>query len=265
MPPSRAALPMRGRSGLARTRGSSTSVPWPRSNRPSWPLPVKWSVSDWTNTRLWWAIWARIRCPASVSRGAVPVHRVVLLWPRAVALGRRGGGHPGHGRRQVRVQRIDGRTAEAGEAEGFYADYNADVDRKVFAAVFPLHGRHARGLRPGGGQSVDRGSRCPAIAEEISRSILDDGEAFMALLREGNRKALKKESGDAVLRWAKETSDSYWVQVRGEYGKRMGALDDDMGRYLRGLQEVYPDSTFWPDANSTFMTFGRMEASPAMP
>ena len=89
----------------------------------------------------------------------------------------------------------------------------------------------------------------------------------MALLREGNRKALKKESGDAVLRWAKETSDSYWVQVRGEYGKRMGALDDDMGRYLRGLQEVYPDSTFWPDANSTLrLTFGRMEGSePAMP
>ena len=64
------------------------------------------------------------------------------------------------------------------------------------------------------------------------------------------------------LRWAKETSDSYWVQVRGEYGKRMGALDDDMGRYLRGLQEVYPDSTFWPDANSTLrLTFGRMEGS----
>ena len=35
-----------------------------------------------------------------------------------------------------------------------------------------------------------------------------------------------------------------------------------MGRYLRALGEVYPDSTFWPDANSTLrLTYGRMEGS----
>jgi len=161
---------------------------------------------------------------------------------------------------------FDGRTAEVlAQAEGFYADYNADVDRKVFAAVFPLYmAAMPEGFAPAvATEAWTEGADARAIAEDLYEgSILDDGEAFMALLREGNRKALKKESGDAVLRWAKETSDSYWVQVRGEYGKRMGALDDDMGRYLRGLQEVYPDSTFWPDANSTLrLTFGRMEGS----
>ena len=35
---------------------------------------------------------------------------------------------------------FDVRAAEVlAQAEGFYADYNADVDRKVFAAVFPLY------------------------------------------------------------------------------------------------------------------------------
>ena len=35
---------------------------------------------------------------------------------------------------------FDARAAEVlAQAEGFYADYNADVDRKVFAAVFPLY------------------------------------------------------------------------------------------------------------------------------
>ena len=161
---------------------------------------------------------------------------------------------------------FDARAAEVlAQAEGFYADYNADVDRKVFAAVFPLYmAAMPEGFAPAvATEAWTEGADARAIAEDLYEgSILDDGEAFMALLREGNRKALKKESGDAVLRWAKETSDSYWVQVRGEYGKRMGALDDDMGRYLRGLQEVYPDSTFWPDANSTLrLTFGRMEGS----
>ncbi len=161
---------------------------------------------------------------------------------------------------------FDARAAEVlAQAEGFYADYNADVDRKVFAAVFPLYmAAMPEGFAPAvAAEAWTEGADARAISADLYEgSILDDGEAFMALLREGNRKALKKESGDAVLRWAKETSDSYWVQVRGEYGKRMGALDDDMGRYLRGLQEVYPDSTFWPDANSTLrLTFGRMEGS----
>jgi len=161
---------------------------------------------------------------------------------------------------------FDARAAEVlAQAEGFYADYNADVDRKVFAAVFPLYmAAMPEGFAPAvATEAWTGGADARAIAADLYEgSILDDGEAFMALLREGNRKALKKEAGDAVLRWAKETSDSYWVQVRGEYGKRMGALDDDMGRYLRGLQEVYPDSTFWPDANSTLrLTFGRMEGS----
>ena len=161
---------------------------------------------------------------------------------------------------------FDARAAEVlAQAEGFYADYNADVDRKVFAAVFPLYmAAMPEGFAPAvATEAWTEGADARAIAADLYEgSILDDGEAFMALLREGNRKALKKKSSDAVLRWAKETSDSYWVQVRGEYGKRMGALDDDMGRYLRGLQEVYPDSTFWPDANSTLrLTFGRMEGS----
>ena len=161
---------------------------------------------------------------------------------------------------------FDARAAEVlAQAEGFYADYNADVDRKVFAAVFPLYmAAMPEGFAPAvATEAWTEGADDRAIAADLYEgSILDDGEAFMAHLREGNRKSLKKKAGDAVLRWAKETSDSYWVQVRGEYGKRMGALDDDMGRYLRGLQEVYPDSTFWPDANSTLrLTFGRMEGS----
>ena len=161
---------------------------------------------------------------------------------------------------------FDARAAEVlAQAEGFYADYNAGVDQGVFAAVFPLYMEAMpEGFAPAVATEAwaDGGDARAIAAELFEGSILDDGEAFMALLRDRNRKALKKKSGDAVLRWAQETSDSYWVDVRGEYGKRMGALDEDMGRYLRGLQEVYPDSTFWPDANSTLrLTYGRMEGS----
>lgn len=151
------------------------------------------------------------------------------------------------------------------QAEAFYADYSATVDEGVFAAVFPLYmSAMPEGFAPE--VAVETWEENPdardIAAELYAGSILDDGEAFMTLLRNADRKGLRKKSGDPVLRWAKETSDGYWVKVRSEYGQRMAVLDEDMGRFLRGLQAVYPDSTFWPDANSTLrLTYGRMEGS----
>ena len=158
------------------------------------------------------------------------------------------------------------RAAEVlAEAEAFYADYDGDVDRQVFAAVFPLYmAAMPDGFAPAVATEAWAASGAGrAVADEVyDATLLDEGEAFVALLRAGDRKALKKMSDDPVLRWASETSDSYWVQVRGEYGRLMGEMEADMGRYLRGLSEVYPDQTFWPDANSTLrLTYGRMEGS----
>ncbi len=151
------------------------------------------------------------------------------------------------------------------EAEGFYADYDGAVDQGVFAAVFPLYmDAMPEGFAPAvAAEAWAEEGNGRDIAEDLyAETLLDEGEAFMALLRSTDRKALKKMADDPVLRWAQETSDSYWVQVRGEYGRLMGAMEDNMALYLRGLSTVYPDSTFWPDANSTLrLTYGRMEGS----
>ena len=170
------------------------------------------------------------------------------------------------GDKSVSDSAFDARAAEVlAEAEGFYADYDGTVDEKVFAAVFPLYmAAMPEGFAPAvATESWTKSGNGRDIAEEVyTGSILDEGELFMRLLRTRDRKALKKNADDPVLRWAKETSDSYWVQVRGEYGRLMGAMEDNMGLYLRGLSTVYPDSTFWPDANSTLrLTYGRMEGS----
>jgi len=170
------------------------------------------------------------------------------------------------GDKSVSDSAFDARAAEVlAEAEGFYADYDGMVDEKVFAAVFPLYmAAMPDGFAPAVAMEAwTKTANGRDIAEGVySGTILDEGELFMGLLRTRDRKALKKNADDPVLRWAKETSDSYWVQVRGEYGRLMGAMEDNMGLYLRGLSTVYPDSTFWPDANSTLrLTYGRMEGS----
>ena len=171
------------------------------------------------------------------------------------------------GDKSVADSTFDARAAEVlAAAEGFYPDYRNTVDEGVFAAVFPLYMEAMpEGFAPAVAQSAWEGGKGDpkAIAADLyGGSILDDGTEFMALLEARDRKGLKKRADDALITWARETSDSYWVKVREEYGKRQGAMDENMGRYLQALGKVYPDSTFWPDANSTLrLTYGRMEGS----
>lgn len=150
------------------------------------------------------------------------------------------------------------------EAEAFYADYDADVDRNVFAAVFPLYmDAMPDGFAPEVAKEGALSSTSTDLADDLyGQSILDNGDVFMDLLKSTDRKGLKKRAKDPAIRWATETSDGYWGKVRKEYGRLMGAMDANMGLYLRGMQTVYPKRTFWPDANSTLrLTYGRMEGS----
>ena len=163
---------------------------------------------------------------------------------------------------------FDARAEEVlAAAAGFYPDYRAEVDRKVFAAVFPMYMQALPdGFAPdiaSTAWAMSKDQDAMAIADDLfDGSILDDGAEFTALLEARDRKALKKHSKGLMVEWAQQTSDSYWVKVRGEYGRLQSAMEEDMGHYLRALGQVYPDSTFWPDANSTLrLTYGLMEGS----
>ena len=163
---------------------------------------------------------------------------------------------------------FDARAQEVLDAAaGFYPDYRAAVDRKVFAAVFPLYmDALPQGFAPdvvAATWAMSKDQDAKAIADDLfDGSILDDGDAFIALLESRDRKGLKKHAKDRLIEWSQQTSDSYWVKVRGEYGRLQSAMEEDMGRYLLALGQVYPDSTFWPDANSTLrLTYGLMEGS----
>ena len=170
------------------------------------------------------------------------------------------------GDKAVSDSAFDARAAEVLEAAiAFYPDYRAEVDEQVFAAVFPLYMEAMpEGFAPDIAlQAWVGGKDARTLAADLyASSILDDGAAFNALLEARDRKGPKKHAGDELVNWARQTSDSYWVKVRDEYGRLQGQMETDMGLYLRALGEVYPDSTFWPDANSTLrLTYGRMEGS----
>lgn len=170
------------------------------------------------------------------------------------------------GDKTVADSTFDARAQEVlAAAEAFYPDFRSAVDERVFAAVFPLYMEAMPdGFAPEVALSAwSEGRDAAGIASDLyGGSILDDGEAFMGLLGARDRKGLRKWSDDAIVEWARQTNDSYWVKVKDEYGRLQSGLDEDMGRYLRALSEVYPDSTFWPDANSTLrLTYGRMEGS----
>ena len=170
------------------------------------------------------------------------------------------------GDKSVADSTFEARATEVLEASrNFYPDFRGAVDESVFAAVFPLYMEALpEGFAPEIAEQawLEEGDAREIAADLYSSSILDDGKAFMALLEARDRKGLKKWGDDDLVQWAQQTSDSYWVKVRDEYGKLQSAMDEDMGRYLQALSLIHPDRTFWPDANSTLrLTYGRMEGS----
>lgn len=139
------------------------------------------------------------------------------------------------------------------QAEDFYKDYNPTVDQRVTAALMPLYTKYSpANLLPEG----------IAAAELFDNSILDNEVEWRAMLQAGNRKKIAKLSKDAGYAWGASLVRSYLENVRPAYVAADDQLTEHMGTLLRGFQTVYPDSTFWPDANSTMrLTYGRVEGS----
>lgn len=152
------------------------------------------------------------------------------------------------------------------QAANFYKDYNPLVDQRVTAALLPLYTEYSPShLLPDaiasdwekGGQVAQK------VAENLfDNSMLDNAEDWQALLASGSRKKISKMSKDAGYRWGASLVNTYLNQVRPGYVAADDLLTTHMGTLLRGFQTVYPDSTFWPDANSTLrLTYGQVEGS----
>ncbi len=163
------------------------------------------------------------------------------------------------GKLEAEVKRL--RTA----AEGYFKDYIPEVDRKVFQAQLPIYHIYAQpGLDPAVLTVLDkRHGSWQAYADAVfNNSIFTDRTRLFKALDQFSPKVAKRMAKDPAYKLVQACITSYSDDVRPRYSVLNDSLEAAMRTYSRGLMELFPEQTWWPDANSTLrLSYGQVEGT----
>ena len=152
-------------------------------------------------------------------------------------------------------------------AKGFFKNYDAGTDKKLFVAVMQLYGENLipewqateyirlKNLYKGDFQT---------LADKVyERSVFTNEKKFLALADNFSEKDIKKLAKDPLFALAKSTSSMISENVRGELN-RLNSEIAKLNRDYMALQMEYDTNrTFYPDANSTLrVSYGKIEGYP---
>ncbi len=149
-------------------------------------------------------------------------------------------------------------------AKGFFKNYDAETDRKLFVAVMQLYGEN---LKPEWQaeeyirlKSLYRGD-FQALADKVyPGSVFTDEKKFLAFAENFSEKDIKKLAKDPLFNLARSTGSLISEKVRGELN-RLNSEIARLNRDYMALQMEYDrNRTFYPDANSTLrVAYGKIE------
>ena len=153
-----------------------------------------------------------------------------------------------------------------GTMEGFYKNYNPEIDEAIFRVQAPLFIAGCPSIMTKETllyskmeASVKEKNQVQLIYEE---SIFDNQEELSELLKKSGKKVAKELADDPIYIIASELLDNYLGKVRSGYAEFQENEGMLMKEYLRLTMELFPDEDYWPDANSTMrLTYGKMEGS----
>ncbi len=150
--------------------------------------------------------------------------------------------------------------------DGFYKNYNADVDRGVMAAQAPLFiAGSPEVLQSPTLNDIARHHNMngKALAADIyDKTVFDDRAELEKLLGKSSKKIAKTLAKDPIYHIATELLDTYIKQVQPMYAAFGTEEDMLMERYVKATMALFPDKEYWPDANSTLrLTYGKMEGT----
>ena len=145
------------------------------------------------------------------------------------------------------------------KTNGFYKNYNLDIDIQIFEALTPLYAANVdEDLLPANFASTWEG-RFKLIQK---KSILLDKDALLKALENFSKKTVKKLQKDPLIKFSREVYMSYFLTVNPSYGEYQTEVDAKMTKYVKGMMEMFPERNFWPDANSTLrIAYGVVDGS----
>jgi Peptidase S46 len=151
-------------------------------------------------------------------------------------------------------------------ADGYFASYDVDVDKRVFKALLPIYRKHIPAhLAPGILAEIDskfKGNSDAWVDDLYARSVFVDPTKLKAALRKPNAKTMKKLANDPAFRASRSFYRSFLETVRPAHAQLSDRIENTMRTYVKGMMELYPEKTYWPDANSTLrLSYGKVEGS----
>jgi hypothetical protein len=165
---------------------------------------------------------------------------------------------------QVKVATLAARLLE--QAERFYRDYHAPLDRKIARAMLNDYMELSdRSMLPPAVQAIQNrhGEDAVAYVDRLfDRSMLVSEEKTLAFLRDYKARDHRKLERDPAFALAMEMETFHNEQVSARERGMQITLDSLYRVYTAGMQLMQPGYNFFPDANGTLrISYGRVEGS----
>lgn len=157
----------------------------------------------------------------------------------------------------VRSEMIEG-------AKGFFKNYDAGTDKKLFITVMNLYGKN---LEPQwqSEEYIRLKNACKGnfsiLADRIyDKSIFSDEQKYIAFVRSFKESDLRKLKKDPLYNLAKSTASLISEKVRGELNAISAEIRDLNKDYMALQMEYDSNRVFYPDANSTLrVSYGTVQ------
>ena len=151
-------------------------------------------------------------------------------------------------------------------AEGYFKNYDVEVDKRVFKALLPIYRKHVPAqLAPEVLKEIDtrfKGNGDAWVDALYARSVFTNLPALRKALAKPGKGSMKKLSRDPLYRVSRSFFTTFLDKVRPAHAALSDRIETAMRTYVKGMMDLYPDRTFWPDANSTLrLSYGKVEGS----
>ena len=146
----------------------------------------------------------------------------------------------------------------------FYKNYNADVDKKVFAKLIEeyINGVDESFLPEYLVDEVDgyRKNYDKMADKVFAKSALADEEDMFKLLSKSPSSAISKIKKDPAYKIAESMIDAFKEKVEPNYSSLNAEIKKLQREYMAAQMEMMPNKKFYPDANSTLrITWGKVD------
>lgn len=151
-------------------------------------------------------------------------------------------------------------------ARAFYKSYDAAVDRGILSAQLPIVLQEQGSVfAPSALATVDQrfGGDPQRYADDLfARSVFADSLKLFALLDKYSKKNAERLAADPAYRLGMSANETFSQRVRPRYNAISDSLEIALRNWSRAVMTVFPERTWWPDANLTLrLSYGKVEGT----